>query len=45
MSYVQKVWEDASAEIGIFEKYDIYEFCLEFGIKIGKVNFDLARYN
>jgi hypothetical protein len=43
MSDVQKDWENASARIGIFEEIRyIYEFCPEFDVKGGKVNFDLA---
>jgi hypothetical protein len=38
--------ENVSVGIGIFIfKLDIYEFCLKFDVKVGKVNFDLAWWN
>jgi hypothetical protein len=46
MSKVTKYLEYVSARIGNFEKKSsILDFCPEFDIKVGEVNFDLARYN
>jgi hypothetical protein len=43
MSKVQKDLEEVAAGIGTLKKSYIEEFCLEFDIKVGKVNFDLAK--
>ncbi len=44
MLEVQKDLEDVSTGIGKFKKiWYILEFCPEFDVKVGKVNFDLAR--
>jgi hypothetical protein len=45
MSKVLKNLEDNSAGISnCYKKSDTLVFCLVFDIKVGKVNFDLARY-
>jgi hypothetical protein len=42
----QKDLQEVSTGIGQFlKKSDIYECCLEFDIKVSKVNFDLTRLN
>jgi hypothetical protein len=45
MSEVQKDLDDISAGKGIFQKSATQEFCPEFDVKVGVVNFDLAWYN
>jgi hypothetical protein len=40
-----KIWKTFLQEYVICLKSDILEFCPEFDIKTGKVNFDLAWYN
>ncbi len=45
MSEVKKIWKMFLQEQIGFLKSNTQEFCWEFGVKVGKVNFDLFRYN
>jgi hypothetical protein len=40
MLEVGKELEDVLAGISIFFNSETYEFCLEYDVKVGKVNFD-----